>query len=533
MNKQVIITKKAGQDIPRGYLQTVLKKCPTYMGLAIVDKDEDGNPLLETSAAKKTHDLEEVCKLLAQLKDVPVTMMFGEMQQDFDAETDMMPYVFQCASNVDGQPPTDILAVFLEGNFPNYSKVGEGHTDEYNMWEDYLYPTVLEKFEASDDVEDFFRRLRSTAFEKGFLNPIAHRGVAVFVPYTGDPIAMGINDLGGEFEWGTTSNTFNWGSTTKLEEVAKSAVAAVQKVGGRLSRAMNSASHLPGSPPVEVPKEQPKEQPKQEPKKPDTVDVWKAWPGVSDKTHILMSPAAGLQGNARNRWIRTFLFLSPQDALPKDASHSSFRMPVPIDLVGYAQENATTNEDVKQLQNRVLKFRQTKGSKDAQPVEPSHSTGKQMQDANKEIDTQVAEPGKSNPADFLPESPADELKAAVETVTEWATNPKAPSAVEVQRIEVKWPLFTITSGIKLSDVARWTMKEKKEFTKKYPHEAARLISQLMLRLHEHKEFEQVEVKNPVPDHKTKPAQVEVSPAGPQSTAPRKTGRLARATGRAA
>src|ERR1700742_296477 len=120
MNMQAIITKKAGHDIPRGYLQQALQNCPTYLGMAIQNPATGSEPaLLESTAEQKRYDVDELCKILAQCKDVPVVLQLGKMDQDFDPVSDMMPYTFQVAGETKDDPPEDVLAIFLEGDFPN------------------------------------------------------------------------------------------------------------------------------------------------------------------------------------------------------------------------------------------------------------------------------------------------------------------------------------------------------------------------------------------------------------------------------
>lgn len=520
MNHQVIIAKKAGHDIPRGYLQTVLKHCPTYHGLVTQD-NVDGQPLLESAAEPRSIDIDELCKTTAALKDIPAWLVFGNTTQDFNPETDMMPYIFQ-ATGADGKDTQDILAVMLEGDFPNYTKVGEGHTEEYNLWEDFIFPTLLEKFEASQDVEDFYRRLRASAFEQAVMNTVKHRAACVFVPLTGDAIEFGRNEIGASYDWGHTSNTFGWGTQSSLTKAATAAVEAVKKPAGRLARALSTTAVASGVTPPAEPKPEVKNPPgvHNVPEKPENTDTFSKWNDlykkeswfktVNSKSHQFTGVPTGLSGNARNRWIRMMLGMTNEGDMPKGSNRSDYLVPVPLAWVGFAQEEVSTNDSVKKLQERILKFQKTGSDEDAQPVN--------------EDPAQVQRPA----ADFLPEVSADESKASTDLVTEWATNPKAPTAKEVMSIEKKWPLFTVSRGITLANVARWSIADKKLFAKKCPNDAARLISELLLKLDEHGEFEpQVEVK---PDDIEK-KQVEVSPVKPHAT-PAKGGRLARAKGQA-
>ena len=530
MNIGVIIKKNPGQIVPRGYLETALKQCPNVRGITIQDKDGE-DPVLESSGEAGPANIDNLVATIEKCKDVLMYIWLSNADgTDFDKETDGQPFVFQQKA---GDGVEDILAFYVEGDLPNYAKPGKGHTDEYNFWESFVYPTILEKFEASADLADFFSRLRSSQFEQALMNPVNHRAAFAFIPLEGDPIEFGRNELGsnGEFEWGETSNKFGWGNQSSLEKAAETVVSVAKKAGGRLARIQQAMSST-ASPPV-VP-EAPKTNPPgvhntadvNKPK--DGVDVFAKWPGTSSKTHTMVAVPEGLQGNARNRWIRTFLGLDSNADLPKGKDVKGFQIPVPLKLIGFSQEEVSTNDEVKMLADKVKKFRSAPSSVTA---------NQQMQEANETIDNEVKNPQKpaatpqADPNDWLPESPAEEAKIAAELVTEWATNPKAPTALEVQRIESKWPLFTVSRGIKLEDVARWSMKEKKDFAKKCPNDAARLISELILKLHEHGGFEQVntEKQNDKPDHKTQPQQVEVPSPKPAAPAA-KSGRLARLNG---
>lgn len=554
MNTHVIITKEPDQVIPRGYLQEALKQCPTCVGITIQDPNGAGKgaPLLECTAENKTMDVDDLMKIVESCKDVRMVVVLAKMDQDFDAETDMQPFAFQ--QRVEGEEePENILACHIEGDFPKFSKPGKGHTDEYNLWEECIYPAIEEKFEDSGDLLKFYKKIGGTPMRQLCENPIGHRGVIVFVPLEGELIAFGNNDIGGEFEWGTTSNTFEWGKATKLEKAAEAAVETVKKAGGRLSRLMGTASvpatSVPSAPantkdnPV-VPAADPGSKIKTDANGTHHItkdnDPFARWPGTSSKTHVMRTPPIGLQGNARNRWIRVFLNLDPSAELPKGKDAKEFAIPVLLTLDPFAQEDVTTNDEVRSLADRVKKFPGSKGG----------AVSQQMAEAHKqEVKNPAASESNRPSSDFLPECPADEAKVSAELVTEWATNPKQPTSLEVQRIESKWPLFTKSRGILLENVARWSIAEKKLFAKKCPNDAARLISELILKLHELGAFDPSVNTEHVNDKQPKKEDVEVNVTGKEKEYPDKSnnkappgpgpapakgkGRLARLTGTAA
>jgi hypothetical protein len=531
MNTAVIIRKHAGHVIPRGYLQEALKNCPTCFGIAVQDKDDGKNAFLENSSEARTLTLDELVKTVETCRDVPMYITLGNMTQDFNTEDDLQPFVFQMA--VEGEEaPEDILSIFVEGDFPNYSIAGGGHTDEYNLWEKFIFPTLLEKFDlANSDPEDFYNRLRASPFEQAIMNTVGHRAAVVFVPIEGEPISFGRNELGGEFDWGTTSNRFKYGDPTLLNKAAEVAVSAVKKGRGRLAAAMGSTA-------VTVPD-------KPEPKKIEqdangvhhiggttVVDasVWKAWPGCGPKTHTMTVVPNKLQGNARNRWIRLFTD-NPQGDLPKAKDNAGFMVPVKNSLTGFAQEDVSTNDDVKTLASSVKHF-QTSGSLTPIPNDDIKKAAEVEHTAAPPVEKKI---GEQRPAsDFLPELSADAKKGTVDLVTEWATRPGGPTMLEIQRQETKWPKFSAMNGVKFEDMLKYTVADRKALCKKYPDAAALAWGELQLHIIE----SGVGLDIPEPGNVTMPKgperQVEVPPAKPDvAPAGKKRSRLAQLSGQAA
>jgi hypothetical protein len=518
MNNSVIIRKFAGQTIPRGYLQEALKACPSCFGIAIQDKDGNKDAVLETSAEKKTLSLDELMKTIESCKDVPMVISLGNLVDNFNETDDLQPFTFQMA--MEGEPPQDILAVFMEGDFPNYSIPEGGHTDEYNLWEKFVFPMMLEKFDlANSDPEDFFNRLRASTMEQAIMNTVGHRAAIVFVPLDGEHIAFGKNELGGEYDWGTTSNRFKWGDASLLDKAAEAAVTAVKKSGGRLSRLMSTAT------PVDKP----------EIKKDDNgihhvgntthhdtnADVWKKWPGCTAATHTMMRVPQKLQGNARNRWVRLFTN-NPNGDLPKDKDKPDFMVPVPNNLTGFAQEDLSTNDEVKTLASSVKSF-QTTGTVKV--------TNEQVKEAAEMSQHTAAPPKDGRPAsDFLPELSADAKKGATELVIDWATRSKGPTKLDIQRIESKWPKFSASTGIKFEDMLGWSIADKKALAKKYPDAMALAFTELQLHIMDNGVGMNVKEEPGKPDNQK--TQVEVPSAKP-GPAPAKKSRLAQLSGKAA
>jgi hypothetical protein len=418
----------------RAYIEKALRECPSCFGIAVQSK-EGNTSSLEVFAESKNISVDKLMETLEACKDDHVVLTLGNMVQDFDDVEDLMPYVFQQGS-AGGNDIENILAVFLEGDAPNYSKPGEGHTEMSNLWEDYIFPTVSEKYEASTDLPAFYNKLQTSSFQQSILNSFHHRGVAVFVPLFGDTICYGKNEIGGEFSWGTTSNTFGWEKDTETKTI-------VQKAKGKLAALTGGG-------------------------KTETKVVVKP----EEKTHTVISsdnkgmtvvkPPAKLQGNARNAWIRLFTGMN-EGPMPAGHHSKEFSVSVPESLLPFALEDVSTKDQVRELTKRVRSAHGKTSLEDEQIQDP-----KVVEEKEKTPDPKPDD--KRPPSDFLPDLSADAKRGSVDLVTDWATRPsdKRPTALEIQRIESKWPVFSQMMGIKPFDMLNWSIADIKELSKKFP-----------------------------------------------------------------
>jgi len=538
MNTSVIIDILPGHVAPRGYLQEALKHCPSCVGIAIQDKDDDKNSVLDTSAELKSANLDDLVKIVEGCKAQRTVIHLANLAENFDAEDDLQPFVFQMAVK-DGDPE-NILAVFMEGDFPNYSIPAGGHTDEYNLWEKFVFPMMLEKFDlANSDPEDFYNRLRASTTEQAIMNTVGHRAAVVFVPIEGELISFGRNELGGQFDWGTTSNRFKWGDATLLDKAAETAITAV-KTTVKKSRLLSlMGTSAPSTAPLAEDKE------KKITTDPKTGvhtvgnttyvdnDIWKRWPGCSAKTHTMTVVPKKLTGNARNRWIRLFTN-NPNGDLPKEKDRDGFMIPVHNSLTGFSQQDLSTNDEVKTLASSVKHF-QTSGS--MKPI-----SNDQVKEASDLAHTAAPPDDKRPASDFLPELSAEAKKGTVDLVTDWATRTKGPTKLDIQRIESKWPKFSTTMGIRMEDLLGWSIADKKALAKKYPDAMALAFTELQLHILENgvgidmnTEHVNDQTKKDQKGHDgTEKKQVELPPTQPGTPATgKKKSRLAQLSGQAA
>lgn len=525
MNTSVIITKKAGEVPLRGYIQAALAACPTCYGIAIQDTGDSG-PILDVMSSTSMPTIDKMMETLTAIKEVQAVITLGNMKQDFDVDTDLMPYVFQ-QTGEDGELQ-DILAIFIEGDAPNYTKVGEGHIEAYNLWENFIFPTLLEKFEASVDLPSFYAKLRTSTFEQMMLNVFSHRGVVTFVPLEGDIISYGKNEAGAEFPWGTTSNTFQWtGAETFKEKAsavvvkAKSRLAAI--TGGTTKEVAtagqtttietdaNGTHHLKGV------------------KTETAVKAPEPAPAAAPEGTTPMKPPSKLQGNARNAWIRLFTGVN-EGPMPVGHSHADFVVNVPNNLVEFATKDVSTKDHVKNLGKEVTRAK-SKAAPDA--IAKAHDEAVKINEAKPTVQDPKKVEEKLQPIDYLPDTSAEERKKATDLVTEWATLPKRPSVLDVQRIESKWDKFSAKHGIQFKDMLGWTIAERKRICREIPNEAAIAMGEMAMWCLDHGAIDPaVQVPAaPAPDK-----QVEVPPVAQPVAQPApaaKKSRLAAITGKAA
>lgn len=301
MNLATIVSVKAGHTVPRAYLELVLKNC-NVAGFAI---QEDGK--LTTDQNDVPPNIDDVLSLDEESKDCNRTYYFGNFGEGFNSD-DVQPFVMRVGED----DSEDILAIFAEGDFPGYTQEN-GRSDEYNLMEEIILPTLMQSYEHCEgDLDKFFAGLDNKLFKKNLLNTGSHRCVFQFVPSSGDPVAIGNNDLGGEFEWGAVSQLHGYSE-------GKAAPAAPAKKGwwNRGSKATST--------PAPKKEEEAKPDAAPDPKKTETAPVV---PIKTADEYEEISPPPTLHGKPKKAWIRRQLGLSANDKLPAGWKEPNFKIRV-------------------------------------------------------------------------------------------------------------------------------------------------------------------------------------------------------------
>ncbi len=238
MKIQTHLTKKAGQHLAVEQMAIILNRPITAYGFAVQDgtgevpelaiKRESGKP---TMAA-----LDEFNRLA---HDFNAMLWFGELGSKYKPE-DCGPLTIE---DGDGKP---FLALGIEGDFAKYADPASGHTDEYNYAQKILIPSLIDILNVTNgDWDKIAERINSERFNNSDILPhIAHRGVVTLFPLTGDPIWLGKNELGGEFEWGQISNRHGFGDAKQEPAPVK-----VEKKGFSFGGMLGGKKEVAASPP--------------------------------------------------------------------------------------------------------------------------------------------------------------------------------------------------------------------------------------------------------------------------------------------
>lgn len=438
---QTIIHKKAGQMVDKEFLELALRRCPTVSGYAIRDVS-DGKTTLETDQYDRSVTIENMMLLNNQAKDYEAILYLANItQKDLVAiKDDVQPntMVIRDANDPD-DPGASIVSFCVEGDFPKFCNPESGHTDEWNFSQEIIIPMLEELFTDVDgDIGKFIAKLHKPSFEKNLMAHVGHRAMFVFLPLEGDPIIFGNNTLGGEFEWGSASQVHGFGTNANQEPIPiiNAAVAAVKKftLGPKtaITEDANGVHHVGNTKIVEAKKEELKA-------------------SAAHKNKVAVTPPHGMEGTARNRWIRLF----NNNKLPPNHLDKNLVLWVEPDAAPFAQkQNVVTIQDVKNLEDEIRT-----GNKAALPKD----MGQGMKNAQAEIERANAT------GSYPPYSPVltdSEMMSATATIAGFLDRDKVPSYLDIQKMEAKYGTFSEKLGIPLMDTTTWPEEDLYKLEKK-------------------------------------------------------------------
>lgn len=437
MNTATIITVKSGQVPPLDFMKLVLEKNKTMAGFAIQDA-ENGKNILTSDAFATVPSLEEVMELLEGSKEQNRMLFFGNL--DGEAKTqDLQPFVLKFGED-------DILAYCVEGDFNQFSNSKTELTETANFNHELLMPSLAKILKYSDgDVEKLYGELTDDLTAKQLINSMGHRGVITFMPVSGNMSAIGKNELGNEFDWGTTSQTHGFGdadqtpvSTGKVGWWKKTKEAVVgEKVETKPVEAKKEEVKTPitavhNKPPVH-----------EEPK----LNVDMPAP-LNDKGHWQEVPDT-ITGKARRKYIEKMTNKQPT----KGWAEKGFKIWVQGPVKQTLQDLPKPQEQTTATSTSVPKS----GSDIKEQRQNTTATVKNV---------------KAEEATMFTMSATE--KSAVEThILKHLDHNSAqiPNPLELQKIEAKYNKFTTQVGVKLQDLFKWTAKDIELLFKDHPKAA--------------------------------------------------------------
>lgn len=434
---QTIAYAKAGHLFPKEFLETALRKCPTVSGYAIRDVS-DGKTTLETDQYDRSVTVDNLMTINMQAEKFDKIFYMANITQNglTNLKDDIQPYVLmmQDANNPDGEG-ISIVSFFVEGDFPQHSDSKSGHTDEYNIAHDVIIPMLTEYFEDVDgDIGKFTAKLHRPTFEKALMGYVGHRATFIFLPLEGDPIAFGTNTLGGEFEWGSTSQTHGFGTTANQEpEPITKAAGVIAAVKKKFDPFGKKGAETP-APSITTDDKGIHTVAKKEELKSST---------IGPKGKVGVKPPPKLDGTARNRWIRLF----NNNKLPDNHLNKDLVLWVDPDVAPFAQrQDLEVIQDIKNLEDEIRT-----GNK-AKPSTPKDMPAA-MKQAHAEIKKVNEEAGSYPP--FVPIPSDAEMTADTKALAGFLDRDKVPSYLDIQKMEAKWATFSEKYGIPWEDSLRW------------------------------------------------------------------------------
>lgn len=422
MNTSTIIHLPPGRTADTAFLAEAVVKFPTVFGFAFQQDNQ-----LEEEVHAKAWKAEEIQEILEYAKDGHRVIMMGNWPNAKLPE-DIQPYVLR---DTQDQP---ILAMFMEGDFAGYAGIQEGHTDEYNVSDEVVFPRIEKAWKDADcDFDKFVEELRGGAVARTLKNSFKHRGYFLLLPRVGDPIIIAENEIGATYSWGSASNV----EGLSYKEAAP---AAEVKEGGNLSfldrmRGKKASAEpvvtpppVPPVKPVEnkpgLPGVKPTSTPAATPVKPET---------DTSIPLVQMSPPKDLTGGAKNHWLRLFNGKNPGD-LPPDHQSNKVAIWVHPSMVEFAKRQVASTKDMRKLVEEVKH-----AQKGGEPKDFKASDGKSTtrEPATNYVNT-------STVLDVKDKEKAVGLLAGFLD--------KKLSPLEIQKMESKWPSFSDEVGVSFEEL---------------------------------------------------------------------------------
>lgn len=503
MSQGVIVIRNKGGIVPLAYLEKLYKTVPTHIGIAMVEGDKLSLPKLTGSSFM---DAKEVMELQDNFKQMMI-FNFQKLPKD-TLDTDFQPF-----SLLDEK-----VAVFVEGQFKEFSPKDSKHTGEYGFTEDVITPKFNQLWRIlKGDVSSFLEEIRGEEFRKDILRGV-DTGSVTILTHTGEAETFTTQPKDKhEFPWGWVSQNFGYvehpaGGTSmsamdKFASAVGSAVGFKKKVVAQTpppapaEEKTHQEENAPEVKEAQVP-ERKEELPKKavsdlgmkkkvfqvastEPFKP-TPTVNKIMEQVSTPTADLITPPPGLTNKQQKRWYRE----NNNGLIPTD-----WRKGPPIaagQKKGKLKDFQEAGEGLKKVVEAVAKSEPTRADKDVS----SHN-----------IPT-AAEVKTGNEGKAIVEGPLPIISAkAKKEYQEWLgtldnSSQEIMSPEDIQKMEEKYPTSFDVLGINMEDTFKWPFDRFHEMCHQYPNLAAVMLLNYRAWVVSHHEMEDKGESTKVPTVET-------------------------------
>lgn len=437
MNKSLITHVLPGKTVPRAYLNRAMVQYPTVFGFAVQHEGK-----IEFEVSPKMWPVEQIEELLNGTMTSHRVLFMANFPK-FDPKTDIQPFTLR------NENDEALLAIFMEGD-TDFAGLDGDHTEEYNASDAMVFPEISKAYEKAEDTEKFYELLRTenTLTRRVLMKVFNHRGVYCLLPREGEPIAFGNNELGASYPWGHSSQGKQMGyveAEAAPPKEEKKVVSFMDKLRGK------------SSPPSAEPPPVPKTDTSVKAPPPDTgtkVD--------ETGTLVFVKPPSGLQGKARNTWLRMFNDKVAGQLPPNHESKEAgvYTHPKLVDL---AKKQVSDKKAVERLEQQVINIRDSNPlelPKDfpagEQPTEKPQEEKKPITTApDKVADKPAARSGvRESVHEVLGILSKDDKEKSMEKVASYldTRSEKQKSPLEIQKMESKWPVFSSEIGLEFNEL---------------------------------------------------------------------------------
>lgn len=207
IDNQTVLHIKAGHLPPKELLERILATKPNAFGFAV--QEADGADMQTVREDASNLDLESLDGFLNDSKDRPATLYFGSLK-DGHSNDDIQPFVIQ-----DGDDNT-FMSIFMEGTI-NGQDEPVTQTEQFNLVHGIIIPKIVEWCQDFDgDLDKIMSKINGDVFNKDFLSHVGHRAILHILPFKGDPVLLGPNELGiNDAEWGWSSRSHGFGEAVQ------------------------------------------------------------------------------------------------------------------------------------------------------------------------------------------------------------------------------------------------------------------------------------------------------------------------------